>query len=195
MKNVSYALGMSIANNLRSNQINDLDIEAFVNAVKATLNNEKTDLTPEEANKVLGEYFEKKQKEQVAILSKEGEEFLAENAKKEGVKVTASGLQYEVITEGNGDVPTETDRVKCHYEGTLVNGTVFDSSYKRGEPAVFGVNQVIPGWVEALQMMKVGSKYRLYIPYQLAYGEQGAGGAIPPCSALIFDVELLEIVK
>lgn len=123
----------------------------------------------------------------------EGERFLAENAKREGVKVTASGLQYEVLESTLGQKPKATDTVKVHYEGTLIDGTVFDSSYKRGEPISFGLNQVIKGWTEGVQLMSVGSKYKFFIPYQLAYGERGAGGSIPPYAALIFTVELLGI--
>ena len=123
-----------------------------------------------------------------------GEKFLAENGKKEGVVTLKSGLQYEVLREGNGKKPKATDQVKCHYEGTLINGQVFDSSYKRNEPAVFPLNQVIPGWTEGLQLMQEGAKYRFYIPYILAYGESGAGGSIPPFATLIFDVELLEVM-
>ena len=127
-------------------------------------------------------------------ISEEGEAYLKENAKKEGVKTTASGLQYMVIKEGNGKQPKATDKVKCHYEGMLVNGQLFDSSLQRGEPAVFGLNQVIAGWTEGLQLMQEGAKYRFFIPYQLGYGERGAGASIPPFAALIFDVELIEVV-
>ena len=123
-----------------------------------------------------------------------GEKFLAENAKKEGVVTLPSGLQYEVLVEGNGKQPKATDRVQCHYEGTLIDGTVFDSSIRRGEPAVFGVSQVIAGWVEALQLMKEGAKWRLYIPQNMAYGAHGAGEQIPPYSALVFDVELIKVL-
>ena len=132
--------------------------------------------------------------EQGKAAKAEGEKFLAENGKKEGVETLKSGLQYEVLREGNGKKPKATDQVKCHYEGTLINGQVFDSSYKRNEPAVFPLNQVIPGWTEGLQLMQEGAKYRFYIPYILAYGESGAGGSIPPFATLIFDVELLEVM-
>ena len=132
--------------------------------------------------------------EQGKTAKAEGEKFLAENGKKEGVVTLKSGLQYEVLREGNGKKPKATDQVKCHYEGTLINGQVFDSSYKRNEPAVFPLNQVIPGWTEGLQLMQEGAKYRFYIPYILAYGESGAGGSIPPFATLIFDVELLEVM-
>ncbi len=129
-----------------------------------------------------------------ATVRQEGEEFLAENVKKDGVKVLKSGLQYKVITEGTGKKPKATDKVKCHYEGKFLNGSKFDSSYDRNEPAVFGLNQVIAGWTEGLQLMSEGSKYELYIPYTLGYGETGAPGAIPPYSTLIFTVELLEVL-
>lgn len=195
MKKISYALGMSIANNLMKNGVANLDVESFTNALKNALEGKEHEMSPEEANDVLDTFFREMQEAQAKRMSEAGERFLAENAGKPGVTVLPSGLQYEVIKEGDGASPCETDKVKCHYEGTLIDGTVFDSSYRRGEPAVFGVNQVIQGWVEALQLMKTGAKWRLYIPYNLAYGEHGAGASIPPYSALIFDVELLEIVK
>ncbi len=170
MDKVSYALGLSIGNNFQNSGINDLQIEDFVKGLKDIL-----------------EKFE--------INKKAGEEFLNINKGKAGVVTLPSGLQYQVLQKGEGPKPTASDKVKCHYHGTLINGTVFDSSVQRGEPAVFGVSQVIPGWVEALQLMPVGSKWRLFIPSDLAYGEHGAGEAIEPNSALVFDVELLDIVK
>ncbi|MBR5856556.1 MAG: FKBP-type peptidyl-prolyl cis-trans isomerase [Bacteroidales bacterium] len=194
MNKVSYALGMSVANNILASGVKDLNVEEFVNAVKAMLTNQQPSLTFEEAQQVLTEYFTKLQEEQVKALKADGEAFLAENAKKEGVVTLPSGLQYKVITEGNGNKPTANQQVKCHYEGTLINGAKFDSSYDRNEPAVFPVNGVIQGWVEALQLMPVGSKWELYIPYNLAYGERGAGQSIPPYATLIFTVELLEIL-
>ena len=148
-----------------------------------------------EAQKLVTEFMQKKEAEAGRAIREEGERFLAENAQKEGVVVLPSGLQYTVIKEGNSNKPLATDRVKCHYEGTLTNGTVFDSSYRRGEPAVFPLNGVIAGWTEGVQLMGEGAKYRFFIPYHLAYGERGAGQAIPPYAALVFDVELLEIVK
>ena len=152
-------------------------------------------ITYDEAKEVINEYFIKLQKEKMEINKKAGEEFLHINKGRAGVVELPSGLQYQVLKQGNGAKPSVTDKVKCHYHGTLINGTVFDSSVQRGQPAVFGVNQVIPGWVEALQLMPVGSKWRLFIPSNLAYGEHGAGEMIEPNSTLIFDVELLDIVK
>lgn len=194
MNKVSYALGMSVANNILASGVKDLNIEEFANAIKAVLTNQQPALSVEEAQQVLTEYFTKLQEEQVKMFKAEGEAFLAENAKKEGVVTLPSGLQYKVITVGNGNKPTASQQVKCHYEGTLINGAKFDSSYDRNEPAVFPVNGVIQGWVEALQLMPVGSKWELYIPYNLAYGERGAGQSIPPYATLIFTVELLEIL-
>lgn len=194
MNKVSYALGMSVANNILASGVKDLNIEEFANAIKAVLTNQQPTLSVEEAQQVLTEYFTKLQEEQVKMFKAEGEAFLAENAQKEGVVTLPSGLQYKVITEGNGNKPTASQQVKCHYEGTLINGAKFDSSYDRNEPAVFPVNGVIQGWVEALQLMPVGSKWELYIPYNLAYGERGAGQSIPPYATLIFTVELLEIL-
>ena len=194
MNKVSYALGMSVANNILASGVKDLNIDEFASAIKAVLKNQQPTLSVEEAQQVLTEYFTKLQEEQVKMFKAEGEAFLAENAKKEGVVTLPSGLQYKVITEGNGNKPTASQQVKCHYEGTLINGAKFDSSYDRNEPAVFPVNGVIQGWVEALQLMPVGSKWELYIPYNLAYGERGAGQSIPPYATLIFTVELLEIL-
>ena len=143
---------------------------------------------------MVNDRFQELSEQAYAKMKEEGETFLAANSKKEGVVTLPSGLQYEVLVEGTGKQPTASDRVQCHYEGTLIDGTLFDSSIKRGEPAVFGVTQVIPGWVEALQLMKEGAKWRLYIPYQMAYGEHGAGEMIPPYSALIFEVELIKVL-
>lgn len=195
MDKVSYALGMTIARNLKGNGVSNLDVDSFAEAVRTVTSGGKPEISEEEAGNILDSFFRKLKEDQAAELAKEGTEFLRKNAERAAVTVLPSGLQYEVMVEGAGRKPSATDKVRCHYEGTLVNGTVFDSSYRRGEPAVFGVNQVIQGWVEALQLMSEGSKWRLYIPYDLAYGEHGAGGAIPPYSALIFDVELIEIVK
>ena len=152
-------------------------------------------ITYDEAKQVINEYLVKLQQEKLEINKKAGEEFLNINRHKAGVVELPSGLQYEVLKQGTGVKPALTDKVKCHYHGTLINGTVFDSSVDRGEPAVFGVNQVIPGWVEALQLMQVGAKWRLFIPSLLAYGEHGAGQVIEPNSTLVFDAELLDIVK
>ncbi len=194
MDKISYALGMSIANNILAGGVKNLNVEEFIKGLNAVLNNGETGLSISEAQQILNEYFTKIQKEKAGVLKEEGETFLAENAKKEGVVTLPSGLQYKVIKEGTGARPSANNSVKCHYEGRLVNGTKFDSSYDRNEPAVFGVTQVIPGWVEALQLMPAGAKWQLYIPYNLAYGENGAGQSIPPYAALVFDVELLEVL-
>lgn len=195
MDKVSYALGLSIGNNFLGSGINNLEVEDFVKGLNDVLKGQTPDISYDEAKQVINEYFTKLQKEKMEINKKAGEEFLSINKGKAGVVTLPSGLQYQVLKKGDGAKPTASDKVKCHYHGTLINGTVFDSSVQRGEPAVFGVSQVIPGWVEALQMMPVGSKWRLFIPSNLAYGEHGAGGAIEPNSALVFDVELLDIVK
>ena len=194
MDKFSYGLGMGIGQNLLSMGVKDMNIEDFIKGISDVLSGNKTELTHSEAQKVVNEHFQKLAEEAYAVNRNAGEKFLAENAKKEGVTTLPSGLQYEVIKEGNGKKPSATDRVQCHYEGTLIDGTIFDSSIKRGEPAVFGVNQVIKGWVEALQLMQEGAKWRLYIPYDMAYGEHGAGEMIPPYSALIFDVELIKVL-
>lgn len=195
MDKVSYALGLSIGNNFQNSGIKDLQVEDFVQGLKDVLTEAKTALSYDEAKQVINDYFMKLQQEKLEINKKAGEEFLNINKHKAGVIELPSGLQYEVLKAGTGAKPTASDKVKCHYHGTLINGQVFDSSVERGEPAIFGVSQVIPGWVEALQLMSVGSKWRLFIPSNLAYGENGAGGAIEPNSTLIFDVELLDIVK
>ena len=195
MDKFSYGLGMGIGQNLASMGVANMNIEDFVKGIKDVLSGVKTEMSHSEAQAVVNEHFQKLAEEAYAQNKNAGEAFLAENAKKEGVTVLPSGLQYQVITEGNGKKPSATDRVQCHYEGTLIDGTIFDSSIKRGEPAVFGVNQVIKGWVEALQLMQEGAKWRLYIPYNMAYGEHGAGEMIPPYSALIFDVELIKVLS
>ena len=194
MDKFSYGLGMGIGQNLLSMGVSDINVDDFVAALNAVLKGEKAELTHAEAQKVVNDQFQKLSEQAYAKMKEEGEAFLAANSKKEGVVTLPSGLQYEVLVEGNGKQPTAADRVQCHYEGTLIDGTLFDSSVKRGEPAVFGVTQVIPGWVEALQLMKEGAKWRLYIPYQMAYGEHGAGEMIPPYSALIFEVELIKVL-
>lgn len=195
MDKVSYALGLSIGNNFQNSGINDLHVEDFVKGLKDVLGDQTPEISYDEAKQVINDYFMKLQKEKFEINKKAGEEFLAINKGKAGVVTLPSGLQYQVLQKGDGPTPAASDKVKCHYHGTLINGTVFDSSVQRGEPAVFGVSQVIPGWVEALQLMPVGSKWRLFIPSDLAYGEHGAGEAIEPNSTLVFDVELLDIVK
>lgn len=193
MNKVSYALGLSLGQNLASSGIKEIAFEDLVAGMKAIINKEQPAISFEEAQNVLNDFFSELEAKAAGATKAEGEAFLAENAKREGVKVTASGLQYEVLEATIGQKPKATDKVKVHYEGTLIDGTVFDSSYRRGEAISFGLNQVIAGWTEGLQLMSIGSKYKLYIPYQLAYGERGAGQSIPPYSALIFTVELLGI--
>ncbi len=193
MDKISYALGLSIGHNLLGSGIENLNAEDFTKAVKAVLNEEKYDMTIDKAQQVISTFFEELEREKYEKNIAEGKAFLDENAKKEGVITLPSGLQYCILQEGTGAKPSATDSVNCHYHGTLINGTVFDSSVQRGTPATFGVNQVIPGWVEALQLMPVGAKWRLFIPSDLAYGAQGAGQQIGPHTALIFDVELLGI--
>ena len=197
----SYALGMSIAHNMLQSGVREISFDDFTAGLKAALTGAETAITYEEAGTLLDEFFGKIQEEQAArqaeigeFMKKDGETFLAANAKKEGVPVLPSGLQYKVLKSGEGRKPGRTDKVRCHYEGTFPNGQKFDSSYDRNEPAVFGVNQVIAGWTEALQLMSEGSAWELYIPYNLAYGEAGAPGAIPPYSALVFKVELIEVL-
>ena len=193
MDKLSYALGMSMASNLMNSGLKQIDVESFVKAFEEIMKNGTPAMSPQEANQVIQSYFSKMQDEMLDNNLKEGAAFLAENSKKDGIVTLSSGLQYEILQDGDGAKPKATDKVKCHYHGTLLNGQVFDSSVQRGQPAVFGVNQVIKGWVEALQLMSVGSKWKLYIPSDLAYGEQGAGNSIEPNSTLIFDVELLGI--
>ena len=194
MDKLSYALGMNIASNLMSSGFKEIDLDSFTKALSDMKNNVPTSISVNEANQLLQDYFTKIQDEMLNKNLEEGKAFLAENKKRPEVKTLPSGLQYEVLEEGDGKTPKSTDKVSCHYHGTLLNGTVFDSSIQRGQPAVFGVNQVIKGWVEALQLMKEGSKWRLFIPSDLAYGKQGAGNSIEPNSTLIFDVELISIV-
>ena len=188
MDKISYALGLSIGNNFQNSGINNLQVEDFVKGLKDVLGGAEPEISYDEAKLVINDYFMNLQKERLELNKKAGEEFLNINKGKAGVVTLPSGLQYQVLKQGEGAKPAASDKVKCHYHGTLINGTVFDSSVQRGEPAVFGVSQVIPGWVEALQLMPVGSKWRLFIPSDLAYGEHGAGDAIEPNSALVFDV-------
>lgn len=202
MDKLSYALGMSMGHNFKGSGINELNVQDFANGVAAVYDGVQPEMTYEEAKQTVQEFFTKMQEEMEAEAAKAGEAnkqigeaFLAENAKREGIKVTESGLQYEVLNEGNGATPVASDKVEVHYTGKLIDGTVFDSSVERGVPAMFGVTQVISGWVEALQLMKEGDKWRLYIPSDLAYGPQGAGGIIGPNCTLIFDVELLRVIK
>lgn len=190
----SYSLGMSIAGNLVQSGVKTVNPEIFMEAFKDVFEGEMPKILPEEANKILEEFIGKANAAKGGDNMEEGLKFLAENAKKEEVTELPSGLQYQVLKEGEGDLPKATDKVRCHYHGTLIDGTVFDSSVERGQPADFPVNGVIQGWIEALQLMSTGSKWKLFIPSELAYGQQGAGGAIGPNTALIFDVELLEIL-
>ena len=195
-------MGLNIGLQLKQMGLgNRLEVKDFGDAVNDILQGNAMKLNPDEANSLLNNFFTELEKEQNAknaeagkAAKSEGEKFLAENAKKPGVVVTASGLQYEVLNEGTGRSPKATDVVRCHYHGTLIDGTVFDSSYQRNQPADFGLNQVIAGWTEGVQLMKEGAKYRFYLPYNLAYGEHGAGASIPPYAALIFDVELLKVL-
>ena len=194
LENFSYALGMSIAGNLIQTGVKTVDPELFLTGFKDVFKGEKTMIHPQEANTILEEFISKINQNKGTGNLEEGLAFLAENRKKTGVFELPSGLQYMVLNEGDGKIPTSRDKVKCHYHGTLIDGTVFDSSVERGQPAVFPVNGVIQGWVEALQLMSTGSKWRLFIPSELAYGSNGAGGVIGPNSTLIFDVELLKII-
>ncbi|MFM2040606.1 MAG: hypothetical protein RLZZ493_1195 [Bacteroidota bacterium] len=191
---VSYCIGLSVADSLMQQELGGINPTVMAEAITAVFNGEMSKYSPEEANGIIQAYLQEVTASKFEVYKAEGEAFLAENAKKEGVHATESGLQYEIIEAGNGAKPVATDTVKVHYHGTLIDGTVFDSSVTRGMPATFGVHQVIKGWTEALQLMPVGSKYRLYIPQDLAYGAQPhPGGAIKPFMALIFDVELISI--
>ena len=197
----SYALGMSIAHNMLQSGVKEIAFDDFAAGLKAALTGMEPAISYEEAGKILDEYFSQLQEKQAAeqaevavAMKAEGEAFLKANALKEGVKVLPSGLQYKILKDGTGRRPGPADKVKCHYEGTFVSGEKFDSSYDRNQPAVFGVNQVIAGWTEALQLMSEGSEWELYIPYNLGYGEAGAQGAIPPYAALIFKVSLIEVL-
>lgn len=200
LNRISYALGLSMGNNFKSSGIETLDIKDFADGVAAVFEGATPKMSYDEAKNEIRDFFmalEAKQNEAAKKMGEvnkaAGEAFLNENGKRAEVKTTASGLQYEVLAEGNGDKPTANDTVVVHYTGKLIDGTVFDSSVERGQPATFGVTQVIPGWVEALQLMSVGAKWRLFIPSNLAYGPNGAGNLIGPNATLIFDVELLNI--
>ena len=194
MDKLSYALGLSMGHNFLGSGIKSLNVEDFAKGVEAVYKHEKPEISFEEAKQIINEYFTNLQNEIAEENRRAGEAFLAENAKRPEVVVLPSGLQYEVLAEGTGRKPKATDKVQCHYHGTLIDGQVFDSSVQRDTPAVFGVNQVIPGWVEALQLMPEGSRWKLYIPSDLAYGEQGAGGSIPANATLIFEVELIKVL-
>lgn len=201
MDKVSYALGLGIGRQLAQMGASELNIDDFAAAIKDVIAGNELKVSNREAQTIVQDYFRKQEEklnaeraEKGKVAKAEGEKYLAENAKKEGVVTLPSGLQYMVLKEGNGKKPKATDQVKCHYDGFLIDGTVFDSSIQRGEPAVFPLNQVIAGWTEGLQLMQEGAKYRFFIPYILGYGEGGAGASIPPYAALIFDVELLEVL-
>ncbi|MBQ7870129.1 MAG: FKBP-type peptidyl-prolyl cis-trans isomerase [Prevotella sp.] len=201
MDKLSYALGLGIGRQLAQMGANSLNIDDFALAIKDVLAGNDLKVSNREAQTIVQDYFAEQEKKLQAERAESGkaareagEKYLAENAKKEGVVTLPSGLQYQVIKEGEGRKPKATDSVKCHYEGFLTDGTLFDSSVQRGEPAVFGLQQVIAGWTEGLQLMSEGAKYRFFIPYMLGYGESGAGQSIPPYSALIFDVELIKVM-
>jgi FKBP-type peptidyl-prolyl cis-trans isomerase FklB len=194
MNKVSYALGLSLGNNLKNSGIDKLDYAQLAKGIADVLDNNPLEMSVQEAQAVISDFFQALQEKASQGTIEEGKAFLEANAKRTEVTTLASGLQYEVITAGVGATPQASDTVKVHYHGSLINGTVFDSSVQRGEPATFGVTQVISGWVEALQLMPVGSKWKLYIPSDLAYGARGAGQQIGPHTTLVFEVELLDIV-
>ena len=200
MDKLSYALGLGIGRQLSQMGANDLNAADFAQAVKDMIDGKEPQVPAAEAQQIVEDFFQKQEEKQRAEAAEkykgaksEGEKYLSENAKKEGVTTLPSGLQYQVLKEGNGKSPKATDKVVCHYEGMLIDGTMFDSSIQRGEPATFPLNGVIAGWTEGLQLMKEGAKYRFFIPYQLGYGERGAGASIPPFATLVFDVELTEV--
>ena len=200
MDKLSYALGLGIGRQLSQMGAADLNIDDFAQAVKDMIDGKEPQVATAEAQQIVEDFFQKQEERQRAEAAEkykgaksEGEKYLSENAKKEGVTTLPSGLQYQVLKEGNGKSPKATDKVVCHYEGMLIDGTMFDSSVQRGEPATFPLNGVIAGWTEGLQLMKEGAKYRFFIPYQLGYGERGAGASIPPFATLVFDVELIEV--
>ncbi len=200
MDKLSYALGIGIGSQLAGMGAKELNIDDFAQAIKDVISGSEVKVDNAEAQTLVQNFFQEQEAKQQAAAAEAGkaakaagEAFLAENGKKDGVVTLPSGLQYQVLKEGNGKKPSATDQVVCHYEGTLIDGTVFDSSYQRNQPATFGLNQVIPGWTEGVQLMQEGAKYRFFIPYNLAYGERGAGAQIPPFAALVFDVELIEV--
>ena len=200
MDKLSYALGIGIGLQLAGMGAKELNVDDFAQAIKDVISGSQLKVDNVEAQTLVQNFFQEQEAKQQAAAAEagkaakaEGEAFLAENGKKEGIVTLPSGLQYQVLKEGNGKKPSATDQVVCHYEGTLIDGTVFDSSYQRNQPATFGLNQVIPGWTEGVQLMQEGAKYRFFIPYKLAYGERGAGAQIPPFAALVFDVELIEV--
>ena len=200
MDKLSYALGIGIGSQLAGMGAKELNIDDFAQAIKDVISGSELKVDNAEAQTLVQNFFQEQEAKQQAEAAEAGkaakaagEAFLAENGKKDGVVTLSSGLQYQVLKEGNGKKPSATDQVVCHYEGTLIDGTVFDSSYQRNQPATFGLNQVIAGWTEGVQLMQEGAKYRFFIPYNLAYGERGAGAQIPPFAALVFDVELIEV--
>lgn len=200
MDKLSYALGIGIGSQLAGMGAKELNIDDFAQAIKDVISGSELKVDNAEAQTLVQNFFQEQEAKQQAATAEAGkaakaagEAFLAENGKKDGVVTLPSGLQYQVLKEGDGKKPSATDQVVCHYEGTLIDGTVFDSSYKRNQPATFGLNQVIAGWTEGVQLMQEGAKYRFFIPYNLAYGERGAGAQIPPFAALVFDVELIEV--
>ena len=200
MDKLSYALGIGIGSQLAGMGAKELNIDDFAQAIKDVISGSELKVDNVEAQTLVQNFFQEQEAKQQAaaaeagkVAKAAGEAFLAENGKKDGVVTLPSGLQYQVLKEGNGKKPSATDQVVCHYEGTLIDGTVFDSSYQRNQPATFGLNQVIAGWTEGVQLMQEGAKYRFFIPYNLAYGERGAGAQIPPFAALVFDVELIEV--
>lgn len=200
MDKLSYALGIGIGSQLAGMGAKELNIDDFAQAIKDVISDSELKVDNAEAQTLVQNFFQEQEAKQQAAAAEAGkaakaagETFLAENGKKDGVVTLPSGLQYQVLKEGNGKKPSATDQVVCHYEGTLIDGTVFDSSYQRNQPATFGLNQVIAGWTEGVQLMQEGAKYRFFIPYNLAYGERGAGAQIPPFAALVFDVELIEV--
>lgn len=197
MDKFSYAIGLGIGQNLLGMGAKGISVEDFAQAIGDVLGGKELAMSHNEAREIVNKFFEEMEAKMSAAAKEQGEKFLAENAKREGVVTLPSGLQYEIINEGNPLAPRAKaeDQVECHYEGMLIDGTLFDSSIKRGQPATFGVSQVIPGWVEALQLMNEGAKWKLFIPSELAYGARGAGEMIPPHSTLIFEVELIKVVK
>lgn len=201
MNKLSYALGLGIGRQLAQMGAEDLNIDDFSQAIKDILTGKESQVSDQEAQKLVTTFFEEQEAKQRAAAAEKykdnkekGEAWLANKAMEEGVVALPSGLLYQVLNEGSGKKPTASDTVECHYEGRLIDGTVFDSSYKRGESATFPLNGVIAGWTEGVQLMSEGAKYRFFIPYQLAYGERGAGQAIPPFAALVFDVELIKVL-
>lgn len=200
MDKLSYALGIGIGSQLAGMGAKELNIDDFAQAIKDVISGSELKVDNAEAQTLVQNFFQEQEAKQQAAAAEAGkaakaagEAFLAENGKKDGVVTLPSGLQYQVLKEGDGKKPSATDQVVCHYEGTLIDGIIFDSSYQRNQPATFGLNQVIAGWTEGVQLMQEGAKYRFFIPYNLAYGERGAGAQIPPFAALVFDVELIEV--